>query len=56
VAQSQAVTVDSLTKPGRTMIAPLRGMCHWARHYSTVVSAEVRFPQTQEPATESKGQ
>jgi DNA-binding HxlR family transcriptional regulator len=57
VTRSKAITVEySLTKLGRTIIAPLRGMCHWAQHYSRAVSAEVHFPQTQEPIAESKGQ
>jgi DNA-binding HxlR family transcriptional regulator len=57
VTRTKAVTVEySLTKLGRTIISPLRAMCHRAQHYSRVVNAEVHFPQTQEPITESKGQ
>jgi DNA-binding HxlR family transcriptional regulator len=43
VTQSKAITVEySLTELGRTIIAPLRGMCHWAKRYRKDVSAEVR--------------
>ena len=35
----------SLTKLGRTIIAPLRGMCRWAERYSQDVSADVHFPK-----------
>jgi DNA-binding HxlR family transcriptional regulator len=35
----------SLTKLGRTIIAPLRGMCHWAKRYSQDVSADVHLPE-----------
>jgi DNA-binding HxlR family transcriptional regulator len=31
----------SLTKLGRTIIAPLRGMCRWAKRYNKDVSADV---------------
>ncbi len=31
----------SLTKLGRTIIAPLRGMCRWAKRYHKDVSADV---------------
>ena len=44
VTQSKVITVEySLTKLGRTIIAPLRGMCRWAKRYRTNVSAEVRL-------------
>lgn len=33
----------SLTPLGRTIIAPLGGMCRWARRYSKVVNADVYF-------------
>ena len=29
----------SLTQPGQTIIAPLRGMCRWALRYRTKISA-----------------
>jgi DNA-binding HxlR family transcriptional regulator len=42
VTQSKAITVEySLTKLGRTIIAPLRGMCRWAKRYRKDVSADV---------------
>jgi len=33
----------SLTKLGRTIIVPLRGMCRWAKRYSKDVSADVHL-------------
>jgi len=42
VTRSKAVAVEySLTKLGRTLIAPLAGMCGWAKRYNRQVSAEV---------------
>ena len=35
----------SLTKLGRTIIVPLRGMCRWAKRYSKDVSADVHLPK-----------
>jgi len=44
VTRSKAIAVEySLTQLGRTIIAPLRGMCRWAQRYRSVVSAEVRL-------------
>src|SRR5262245_26979737 len=44
VTRSKSIAVEySLTKLGRTIIAPLRGMCRWAQRYHRVVSAEVRL-------------
>ena len=44
VTQSKAIAVEySLTQLGRRIIAPLAGMCRWARRYGRGVSAEVRF-------------
>ena len=34
-----------LTNLGRTIIAPLRGMCRWAKRYSKDVSAGVHLPK-----------
>jgi DNA-binding HxlR family transcriptional regulator len=34
----------SLTELGRTIIAPLRSMCRWAKRYSKDVSADVYLP------------
>jgi len=43
--RSKIMAVEySLTKVGRTMIAPLRGMCRWATRYSKLVSAAVYLP------------
>jgi DNA-binding HxlR family transcriptional regulator len=50
VTGSKAVAVEySLTPMGKTIIAPLGGMCRWARRHGQRVSAEVRLlesPQT----------
>jgi DNA-binding HxlR family transcriptional regulator len=35
----------SLSKLGRTIIAPLRGMCRWAKRYRKDVSADVHLPE-----------
>ena len=35
----------SLTKLGKTIIVPLRGMCHWAKRYGKDVSADVHHPK-----------
>jgi DNA-binding HxlR family transcriptional regulator len=44
LTQSKSISVEySLTQLGRTIIAPLAGMCRWARRYGREVSAEVRF-------------
>jgi DNA-binding HxlR family transcriptional regulator len=44
VAQEKPAAVEySLTEPGRTIIAPLRGMCRWAKRYRKDVSADVRL-------------
>src|SRR4029077_8677249 len=46
VTQSKAITVEySLTELGRTIIAPLRGMCRWAKRYLREMSADVHFPE-----------
>jgi DNA-binding HxlR family transcriptional regulator len=40
--KSKTTAVEySLTKVGKTIIAPLRGMCRWAKRYSRLVSAGV---------------
>jgi DNA-binding HxlR family transcriptional regulator len=33
----------SLTRPGRTIIAPLRGICRWAKQYRVKVTADVHL-------------
>jgi DNA-binding HxlR family transcriptional regulator len=48
VAQAKPAAVEySLTEPGRTIIAPLRGMCRWAKRYRKDVSAEVQLRETE---------
>lgn len=48
VTISKAIAVEySLTKLGRTIIAPLRGMCRWARRHGRRVSAEVHLRQSE---------
>ena len=42
VTKSKAVVVEySLTQLGRTIIAPLQGMCRWAKRYRREVTVEV---------------
>ncbi len=42
---SKMIAVEySLTNAGKTIIAPLRGMCRWAERYRKVVSADVHLP------------
>jgi DNA-binding HxlR family transcriptional regulator len=42
VTKSKAIAVEySLTQLGRTLIAPLRGICRWAKRYGRDVSAAV---------------
>lgn len=44
VTQSKAIAVEySLTQLGKTIIAPLGGMCRWAKRYRKSVSAAVRL-------------
>ena len=46
VTTSKAIAVEySLTQLGRTIIAPLRGMCRWAKRYRRDVSADVHLPE-----------
>jgi DNA-binding HxlR family transcriptional regulator len=46
VTGSKTIAVEySLTPLGRTIIAPLRGMCRWARRYRREVSADVHLSQ-----------
>lgn len=48
VTQSKALAVEySLTQLGRTLVAPLAGMCRWARRYGKQVSAEVRLREAE---------
>jgi DNA-binding HxlR family transcriptional regulator len=49
VTSSKTITVEySLTQLGRTIIAPLRGMCRWAKRYRRDVSADVHPPEAHE--------
>jgi DNA-binding HxlR family transcriptional regulator len=44
VTGSKPIAVEySLTRQGRTLITPLRGMCRWAKRNHRRVSAEVRL-------------
>jgi DNA-binding HxlR family transcriptional regulator len=46
VTSSRAIAVEySLTQLGRTIIAPLEGMCRWAKRYRRDVSADVYPPE-----------
>jgi DNA-binding HxlR family transcriptional regulator len=46
VTRSKAIAVEySLTELGRTIIAPLRGMCRWARRHRRNVSADVHLAE-----------
>ncbi len=48
VTRSKTVAVEySLTRLGKTVIAPLGGMCRWARRHRRHVSADVHLPETQ---------
>jgi len=48
VTQSKAIAVEySLTQLGRTIIAPLGGMCRWAKRYRQHVSADVRLQEAE---------
>src|SRR5882672_2555612 len=41
VTRSKPIAVEySLSKLGRTIIAPLRGMCRWAKRHRKTVSAD----------------
>jgi DNA-binding HxlR family transcriptional regulator len=46
VTISRAIAVEySLTRLGKTIIAPLSAMCRWARRYGKDVSADVHVPE-----------
>jgi DNA-binding HxlR family transcriptional regulator len=46
VTKSKAIAVEySLTRLGKTIIAPLRGMCRWAQRYSKHVGADVHLAE-----------
>jgi DNA-binding HxlR family transcriptional regulator len=47
VTRAKYVAVEySLTRLGKTMISPLRGMCRWATRYAKQVSADVYLRKT----------
>src|SRR4051794_38869720 len=49
VMQSKAIAVEySLTQLGRTLIAPLRSMCRWAKRHHRKVMAEVHHSRTEQ--------
>lgn len=46
VTASKTVAVEySLTAAGKTIIAPLGGMCRWAKRHGRRVTAEVTIPE-----------
>jgi DNA-binding HxlR family transcriptional regulator len=48
VTQSKTIAVEySLTQLARTIIAPLKGMCRWAKRNRRKVSAEVRLREAE---------
>jgi DNA-binding HxlR family transcriptional regulator len=48
VTRSKPIAVEySLTQQGKTLIAPLKGMCRWSRRHGRQVSAEVRIKEAQ---------
>ena len=47
VSRTKVLAVEySLTRVGRTIIAPLRGMCRWARRHRREVTADVHMQGT----------
>ena len=47
VTRWNATAVEySLTRRGRTLIAPLKGMCRWARRHRREVTAQVHLQDT----------
>jgi DNA-binding HxlR family transcriptional regulator len=55
VTGSKPLAVEySLSRLGRTIIKPLRGMCRWAKRHSTAVSADVGRVETGHPAANGK--
>lgn len=49
ITTSRALAVEySLTRLGTSIIAPLRGMCRWAKTYGRQLSADVYFPRAQQ--------
>lgn len=55
VARSKPIAVEySLSKLGKTIIMPLRGMCRWAKRHDTTVSADVHRVEAGQPAVNGK--
>jgi DNA-binding HxlR family transcriptional regulator len=49
VTRAKGVAVEySLTQLGRTIIAPLGGMCRWAKRYHRTVSADMHLLEAHE--------
>lgn len=49
VTRSNGIAAEySLTQLARTLIAPLGGMCRWAKRYHRTVSADVHLPEAYE--------
>jgi DNA-binding HxlR family transcriptional regulator len=54
VTRSKPIAVEySLSKLGKTIIAPLRGMCRWATRHHKDVSADVHLPDVASPTAGS---
>jgi len=50
VKPSNVIAVEyTLTRLGRTLVAPLEGLCRWAKHHLKEVTGEIRRPVTKEP-------
>jgi DNA-binding HxlR family transcriptional regulator len=50
VKQSNVVAVEyALTQLGRTLVAPLEGLCRWAKRHLSDVTGEIRRPATEDP-------
>ena len=55
MTRSKPISVEySLSKLGRTIIVPLKGMCRWAKRYSRDVSADVHLPEPAPPPAGSQ--
>lgn len=55
VTRSKPIAVQySLSKLGKTIIRPLRGMCRWAKRHHTAVSADVHREDAGQPAVNGK--
>jgi DNA-binding HxlR family transcriptional regulator len=53
VFEANTIAVEySLTRLGKTIISPLRGMCRWAKQYRKVVTAEVSIRAATKPTAQ----